>query len=235
MTRVLVAGVYLADRPTLVKDIVSALTAATQHSVTQRWIALWDGPVGPCLAPNTVISVQGPLTKFELLNRVLKDVDAFDWVIIADDDVVIREAWLDSYLDLVGCFDFALSQPAQTRNSFISHAIVAQAPGLLARRTRFVEIGPVFCIRRDAVPLLIPFEADVGMGWGLDFIWPMRLEQAGKRIGIVDAAPVAHSLRTPGQFYAYAEPHRLMARLLDRIPHLAPSEAFRVLEAYTDA
>lgn len=235
MARVLVAGVYLADLPTWVTDMVPALSAATQHRVTQRWIALWRGPVSTCSVPHTVLSVQGPVPKFDLLNRVLEDADAFDWVIIADDDVVISENWLDSYLALAGRFDFALSQPARTRDSFIDHQIVAQAPGLLARRTRFVEIGPVFCIRRDAVPLLVPFEADIGMGWGLDFIWPMRLEQAGMRLGIVDAAPVAHSLRKQVQSYAHTEPRGAMARLLDRVPHLARSEAFRVLEAYPDA
>jgi hypothetical protein len=234
MARVLVAGVYLADVPTWVMDIVAALSAATHHSVTQRWIALWRGPVATCSVPHTVLSVQGPAPKFELLNRVLKDADAFDWVIIADDDVVIAETWLDSYLTLADRFGFALSQPARTRDSFIDHQIVAQAPGLLARRTCFVEIGPVFCIRHDALPLLVPFE-DVGMGWGLDFIWPIRLEKSGMRIGIVDAAPVAHSLRKPVQFYDHGEAHRVSLRLLEQVPHLAQSEAFRVLESYPDA
>jgi len=235
MARVLVVGVYLADRPTWVTDIVSALSAATQHSGTQRWIALWQGTIGACLTPNTVLSVRGPLPKFELLNRVLKDVDAFDWVIIADDDVVIGQTWLDSYLDLVGRFDFALSQPARTRDSFTDHPIVAQAQGLLARRTRFVEIGPVFCIRRDAVPLLLPFEKDVGMGWGLDYVWPVRLEEADMRLGIVDAAPVAHSLRKQVQFYEYAKANQPMMRLLTRVPRLTRSEACQVLEADPDA
>jgi hypothetical protein len=235
MARVLVAGVYLADRPTWVADVVPALSAAIQHRVTQRWVALWRGPVGPCLVPHTVLAAQAPASKFELLNRVLEDADAFDWVIIADDDVVICENWLDSYLAIASRFNFALSQPARTRNSFIDHPIVAQAPGLLARRTRFVEIGPVFCMRRDAVPLLVPFEADAGMGWGLDFIWPMRLEKEGMRLGIVDAAPVAHSLRKQVQLYAHTQPHRTMSRLFNRVPHLARSEAFQVLEAYPDA
>src|SRR5882724_4722741 len=229
MARVLVAGVYLADLPTWVTDIVPALSAATQHIVTQRWIALWRGPANTVSVPHTVLSVGAPASKFDLLNRVLEDADGFDWVIIADDDVVIPENWLDPYLALADRFSFALSQPAQTRDSFAAHHIVVQAPGLLARRTRFVEIGPVFCIRRDAVPLLLPFEADVGMGWGLDLIWPMRLEQAGMRLGIVDAAPVAHSLRKQVQSYAHTEPRQVMLRLLERVPHLPRSEAFRVL------
>jgi len=235
MAKVLVAGVYLADVPTWVTDIVPTLSATTQHSVTQRWIALWRGPVGIRPVPDTVLSIQGPAPKFELLNQVLQDADAFDWVIVADDDVIIPASWLDSYLALVDRFDFALSQPARTRDSFIDHRIVAQAPGLLARRTRFVEIGPVFCIRRDALPLLVPFETDVGMGWGLDFIWPMRLEKSGMRIGIVDAAPVAHSLRKQVQLYEHSEAHQARLRLLDRVPHLSRSEAFRVLESYPDA
>jgi hypothetical protein len=235
MANVLVAGVYLADRPTWVTAIVPALSATTQHRVTQRWIALSRGPVGVFSVPQTVLSVCAPAPKFDLLNRVLEDADAFDWVIIADDDVVISENWLDCYLALAGRFDFALSQPARTGDSFIDHHIVAQAPGLLARRTRFVEIGPVFCIRRNAVPLLLPFEKDVGMGWGLDYVWPVRLEEADMRLGIVDAAPVAHSLRKQVQFYEYTGASQPMMRLLTRVPHLTRSEACRVLEAYPDA
>src|SRR5262245_9345393 len=123
MARVLVAGVYLADVPTWVADIVRALSAPTEHTVTQRWIALWRGPVGTCLVPDTVLSIQGPTPKFDLLNRVLQDADAFDWIIIADDDVVIPDKWLDFFLTLAGRFDFALSQPARTRDSFIDHHI----------------------------------------------------------------------------------------------------------------
>src|SRR5262245_62272256 len=108
MAKVLVAGVYLADVPTWVTDIVPALSATTQHSVTQRWIALWRGPAGTSCVPHTVLSVQGPAPKFDLLNRVLEDADAFDWVIIADDEVVISENWLDCYFTLAGRFGFAV-------------------------------------------------------------------------------------------------------------------------------
>lgn len=234
LPRVLIVGVYLADGPSWVEGVASSLARCRGHAVTQRWTALWSGPPGVPQLPQTVGSARMPAAKFDLLNRMLGDADAFDWVIVVDDDILVPEGWLDRFLDLAARFDFALSQPARTPDSYIDHPIVARAGGLLARRTRFVEIGPVFCIRRDALPLLVPFEAEAGMGWGLDFLWPVRLEAAGKRLGIVDGAPVAHALRPPAHHYAGALAARQMERLLGVTGHLSRAEAFTVLEAHAE-
>lgn len=141
--------------------------------------------------------VEGPRPKFALLNELLvaASLPDFDYVIVCDDDVLLPEAFLDRYLACVEQHDFALSQPARTHDSFTDHPFVERLDGLTARWTRFVEIGPVFCMRRDAVPLLVPFDETSPMGWGYDFVWPCILEEAGLRPGIVDATPVSHSLR----------------------------------------
>lgn len=238
MASVLVVGVYLADRTNLADQIARELTRSRTHSVTQRWTALWtagEQTARQIAVPHTVSSVSAPAPKFSLLNRMLEDADDFDWIIVADDDVELPDGWLDRYIDVANRYDLALSQPARTRDSYIDHHIVAQAPGLLARRTRFVEIGPVVCLRRDAIPHIIPFEDDVEMGWGLDFIWPVRIEAAGLRMGIIDACPVAHTLRAPVKYYDRTDTERRMQRLLSAVEHLSPAHAFTVLDAYADA
>ena len=48
-------------------------------------------------------------------------------------------------------------------------------------------------MRRDAAALLLPFDEACGMGWGLDLI--VKIEQAGLKMGIIDATPVTHALR----------------------------------------
>ena len=235
MARVLVVGIHLRDGREWATRVGAELLASRHHAVTLRWTGLQGDDDHPASVPHTVRTITAPAPKFALLNAMLHDAEQFDWVIVTDDDIVLPFGWLDRYLELVIAFDLALSQPARTRDSFIDHAIVAQAPGLLARRTRFVEIGPVFCLRHDVIPLVLPFEPEVGMGWGLDFIWPCRLEKAGLRLGIVDDAPVAHTLRKPAQHYGKDAAAALMQRLLRGAPHLSFSEAFTVLEAYAPA
>ena len=64
-------------------------------------------------------------------------------------------------------------------------------PGLTARRTRFVEIGPVTAIRADAFDALLPFP-DLQMGWGLDAYWSALAAEHGWKLGVIDAVPVRH-------------------------------------------
>ena len=177
--------------------------------------------------------VTEPTTKFALLDQLSEDALSYDWVMCCDDDIEMGPGFVDTLIGLSERHDFALSQPARTADSFIDHPIVQVLPGLAARRTRFVEIGPLTCIRRDAMPLLLPFGDECGMGWGLDFIWPVRLERAGLRLGIVDAAPVAHRIRRSGVCYDCSSAHQAMAWMLAQHPHLTVGEAFTVLEAFT--
>jgi hypothetical protein len=109
---------------------------------------------------------------------------------------------------------------------------VEELDGLSARWTRFVEIGPVFSMRRDAARLLLPFDEASPMGWGYDFIWPVILERAGLRLGIVDAVPVDHNLRAHGAHYDYDSSRETMAEFLVPRPHLSRHEAFTIVESY---
>ncbi len=93
-----------------------------------------------------------------------------DWLLIVDDDVILPRGFLDRFLALAEGFGFELAQPA---HAFASHAawdITRRRPGVLARRTRFVEIGPVTALSARAARELLPFP-DLQMGWGLDARW----------------------------------------------------------------
>jgi hypothetical protein len=232
MSRVLVVGIYLADQPHAAGRLLYELAGSGVHEVTQRWTALAPGGEGHCDLPCTVSIEVVPASKFALIDMTTEDAYNFDWVIICDDDIELPDEFLDDFLGLAERFDFALCQPARTADSYIDHGIVMQMPGLSARRTRFVEIGPLIAIRRDAVPLLLPFGVDCGMGWGLDFIWPGIIERAGLRMGIIDAVPVAHRMRKPVTGYDHEGASRAMFHLLAAHPHLPRDEAFTVLEAY---
>ena len=232
--RLLVLGIYFADERNAVDEIVSEIDRSRAWSVDQRWIAFGKAPQQGRVAAVTVDRLARAEPKFVILNRALAHVKLEDYafVMVCDDDVVLPAGFVDEYLGLVSEFDFALCQPARTHDSYIDHAFVEQLDGLAARWTRFVEIGPLFSMRRDALALLVPFDEQSPMGWGYDFVWPHRLESAGLRLGIIDRVPVAHSIRKPVAHYEHAAADEQMKRYLSARPHLPRDEAFFIVEAY---
>jgi len=156
--------------------------------------------------------------------------DAADWLLIVDDDVVLPPGFLDTFLFVAERCGFALAQPA---HAFASHAawpVTRRRPGLLARRTRFVEIGPVTAIRSAAFPALLPFP-DLAMGWGLDAHWSAVAAGAGHALGIVDATPIRH-LRPIAATYPRAAAEEEAARFLANRPYVTRTEAAETLAAW---
>lgn len=231
---VLVLGIYLANKPNTAAHLVQRFAAASDHSVTQAWVALNGDPADAGLAAVTVERLDGFVPKFCIMNRLLARLDwrCYDYLLFADDDIVVAHGFLDAYLALQAEFDLALAQPARTRNSYADRKFCRQQPGLRGRRTRYVEIGPVFSVRRDFAPAILPFDETSGMGWGYDFVWPVQAEEAGLAIGIVDATPVDHSLRDQASCYSSHEASLAMRDYLDRHRHLGKQQAFTVTAQY---
>jgi GT2 family glycosyltransferase len=122
-----------------------------------------------------------------------------DWLLIVDDDVVLPHGFLDRFLLLAERFGFELAQPA---HAFASHAawdVTRRRPGVLAHRTRFVEIGPVTALSARAAKALLPFP-DLRMGWGLDARWSAIAAEQGWPIGVIDATPVRHLRPVAGDY-----------------------------------
>lgn len=232
--RVLVLGIYLADQEHATPHIVGELGRSLEWDVEQRWIALGRGPVCPAVDAVTVDRLDSPVPKFTVLNRLLAAAapGPYAFVVFCDDDILLPPGFVDSYLGLVCRHDFALCQPARTHDSYIDHPFVEQLDGITARRTRFVEIGPLFSVRHDAVPLLTPFDESSPMGWGYDLAWPCVLEASRLKQGIVDAVPVTHAMRKPVARYDYESANRQMREYLARRQHLSSDEAFFIVEVY---
>ncbi|MEA2397108.1 MAG: hypothetical protein QOK25_664 [Thermoleophilaceae bacterium] len=165
--------------------------AGTRHSLR---VALGSmGEPDPALADRTLASgLRGG--KFENLNQVLSAAaggPVADWTLVVDDDVTLPRRFLDRFLAVCERLDLSLAQPAQTLASFAAWPVTRRRAGVLARETRFVEIGPVTCFRRDAASELTPF-APLRYGWGLDLHWAALAAERGWRLGIVDALPARH-------------------------------------------
>jgi hypothetical protein len=232
--RVLIVGVCLSDEVNTAVSIVEELAASRQWRVEQRWAAIGRSAVPAPLARYVSRQLGERKPKFAVLNELVSGVRLSDYrfVVVCDDDIVLPPGFLDAYLSLVTRFDFAISQPARTHDSFIDHAFVEQLDGVDARRTRFVEIGPVFCLRADAFPVVMPFDEASPMGWGYDLAWPCLAAAAGLYMGVVDATPVAHNIRRPLTHYARPDVEAQMQAYLASRPHLEPEEAFVILESY---
>ena len=232
--RVLVAGIYLTDRENTAAATIAELTRSQEWSVTHRWAALGQQPPPNDLARVTAEHIQTAMPKFVLLNHLLTGVNPGDYrfVIFADDDIDLPSGFLDDYLRLVNRYDFALSQPARTHDSFIDHRFVERLDGIDARWTNFVEIGPLVTMRHDAASILLPFDEMSPMGWGYDFTWPRTMQDAGLRLGIVDATPVRHSLRKPVTGYSWDTANDQQQKYMASRPHLSKLDAFRILESY---
>lgn len=232
--RVLVLGIYLADRHNLVRHIVQTLGETMRYRVTQRWAALNGDAPAAHVAAVTCLKVDRPTPKFQLLNTLVDglDLSAYRYILLFDDDIILPDDFLANFISRQESYDFALAQPARTHDSYIDHRIVEQVDEVDARRTRFVEIGPVVSIRYDAVSHLMPFDTECGMGWGLDFVWPVIIEASGLKMGIIDATPIRHALRPPAVAYSLKGAEDEMKHFLKNRSHLEPEQAMVVLESF---
>jgi len=220
-----VVGIYREAEP--IRSAIAQLRAS-RHDLTVNVGAMGDIPAGMASDTGAAHLTAG---KFQNLNVLVRDLPAVDWLVIIDDDVVLPVGFLDLAIEVCERLDFALAQPAQTRFSNANWMVAKRRLLSVARRTRFVEIGPVTLIRSDAARVLLPFPADLRWGWGLDFQWAHLMEHAGLRMGVIDAAAVVHASRKVASTYSWdaaQEEGREYLRGVDHLPNdVAKSRGLR--------
>jgi predicted O-methyltransferase YrrM len=156
----------------------------------------------------------GPLGKFQALNRLLAHARGADLILFIDDDVHLPPGFLPNYVALVSRLGVALAQPALTADSHHSHGVTVAQKGCWARRTDFVESGPVVSMRRDFLDMVAPFPESNPMGWGLDIHWSARARERGLGLAVLDAYPVTHTHRPVGDRYDTGAAGEIMTRFL---------------------
>jgi hypothetical protein len=231
---ILVLGVYLTGKENYAPRILAELQKSRDWAVDQRWVALGKAAPDHDLQALTAWHQKKPAPKFVLLNRLLADINlaAYEYLLVVDDDIMLPEGFVDDYLSLVSRYNLAVAQPARTHDSYIDHPFVERLDGIAARRTRFVEIGPLFSLHRSAFKAFLPFDEGSPMGWGYDFVWPCVALDRGLHMGVVDAVAVAHNLRPPVMHYDYNAANAAMGRFLAQRPHLSKKDAFFIVESY---
>lgn len=231
---VLVVGVYLRDTPNRAPQIAAGL-GSRRHSVTQAWASVGSGDHGvAAMTAMTRFTLAEPTNKFTIVNRLLAmhDLRDFSYVIVTDDDIELPTSFVDRFIGLQRLYDFALAQPARSLQSNIDHPVTLESHVRMARQTRFVEIGPLFSVAASAFPYLLPFDERCYMGWGLDHVWPLTLEQAGLKMGIVDRTPVHHRFRPVAATYSDQTARERMAQYLEGRATLRAKDRARVVRSY---
>jgi len=144
--------------------------------------------------------------KFENLNLLLADhdLDAWDWLVVADDDVCLPADFLDGLLFVAERFDLALAQPAHRHASHAAWQVTRRRGLSVMHETAFVEIGPVTAFHRRTFDALLPFPA-LRMGWGLDLHWGALAREHGWRLGVIDALPIGHVHAAAASAYSREE------------------------------
>lgn len=167
-------------------------------SATGGRVALWAlDAVHPQLAPFT--AGVGPGSRFDLLNQLLPHVDprGDDWVAVADDDVAFSRGTISDAVRASRAAGLDLSQPSHERRSHMSWNVVRHRVGVLVRRNRYIEQGPVFFVGPRARDAVFPFPTGLGMGWGVEAIWGAhRMFDSG----IVDAVLIRHLAPVGGSY-----------------------------------
>ena len=229
--KVLILGVYLADRRNFSAHLIERFTESSVLQVTQKWAALKGQPSSPLVAKYTKVISENLVPKFQLLNQLLsgEDLGQYDFIIISDDDIVVPKGFLEGYIAAQLKVDFALCQPARADHSFFDHRLMLREKAYFARETRFVEIGPVFSMNKRAAALIMPFDEYSPMGYGYDFHWPVVMAKAGLKIGVIDAVSVDHSYRPQASGYSVTNNQSVMAAYLKKHPHLTYEEAMQVV------
>jgi hypothetical protein len=171
--------------------------------------------------------------KFENVNRLLAEHPAagHDWLVVIDDDVVLPRGFLDAFVFLAERFDLALAQPAHRWHSHAAWRVTRRHAGVLARQTRFVEIGPVCALRATTFDTLLPFPP-LRFGWGLDLHWSAVAHARGWREGVIDATPVRHGLRRIASSYDRNDAVAETRRFLADHPYTPAAEAQRTLATH---
>lgn len=178
-------------------------------------------------------AVAGRRGKFENLNALLErqPPQGYDWLLVVDDDVALPGGFLDSFILLAERFELKLAQPAHRYRSHAAWRVTRRRPASLVRETAFVEIGPVTAFHSTTFGTLLPFPP-LRVGWGLDAHWSAVARQRGWKLGIVDATPVRHGLRTIAAAYDRQDAIDEAREFLAGRPYTPADEARRTIATH---
>ncbi len=174
-----------------------AVIAQLVEEVPDKRVALWALDESHPQLQHLTVGVGGG-NRFVLLNRLTAWLSLPDdsWVVVADDDVRFLRGSLPETVLVADAAGFDIAAPSNARWSFVNWDVCRHRVGAIARRTTFVDQGPLLVISAAARSRVLPFREDIGMGWGVEATW----RSAGLSLGVVDATTMLH-IRPAGGSY----------------------------------
>jgi hypothetical protein len=129
---------------------------------------------------------------YATLEWVGDSIDCYEYIWLPDDDIDTDAATVNRLFDEMHRYGLAVGQPSLTADSYFTHFLFINCPGLALRFTNYVEIM-VPCLSLPLLKAVRHHFCDTMSGFGLDYIW-CRLKEAGRfRSGIIDSISVKHT------------------------------------------
>lgn len=154
---------------------------------------------------DALICIKQAGQKFHLIKTFIKDhfdlVSKYEYVWLPDDDISISVDNLNLMFHTAKQYNLYICQPSViSSNGKIEHDITRPRKGAKLRFTNFVEVMmPLFDV---AILLSLYDEFDLSeSGWGLDALWPYRLNYPRNRLAVIDEISALHT-KPGGSDYA---------------------------------
>lgn len=201
------------------------LTAASKpwHLIANFYDDSYNQPIDA-----DMVMAQNRGTKFAAVYRLLENhpafFDAYDYVVLLDDDLLITEEGLTRLFRLADTLSLQLAQPAVAPGSAHTWPVLLRRDDTLGRYVSAVEIMMPL-ISREALALGRHLFARSISGWGLDFALGDLVSRAfgPRRIAVIDAVSAMHAKAidvTQGAYYRMLRGHGISPLVEERLMNL---------------
>lgn len=135
--------------------------------------------------------------KFPLINNFINNnkefITQFDFIWLPDDDLSISTENLNELFDIANEYQLSICQPSVVAlDNNVVYNITRPQHGVKLKYTKFVEVmAPMFS--KDVLMMLYDDFILSESGWGLDFLWPHKLNYPQNKIAIIDKITVIHT------------------------------------------
>lgn len=218
----------IADRKNLVIIRAGEKTlhrAWLENAANRNWdlIVSWYGSTEyEPVADERVMVIKGG--KWDGLYKTITAIpdllDQYDYFWLPDDDIATDCDTINRVFDLMRQHGLSVGQPSLSWNSYFTHFVTLNVPGLHLRYTNMVEVM-VPCLNVKTLRQILPLFAETMTGFGLDWVWTRLDEKPERKAAIFDCITVHHT-RPVGVFLngiaraSGHDPELEMKRLADR-------------------
>lgn len=114
-----------------------------------------------------------------------------EYYFFPDDDITLGLQEVEALFEQMKALGAEVGQPSLSHDSYFSHLITLHHPGLIWRKTNFVEVM-VPCLSSLLLRKVLPIFETTESGFGLDYVWCMYKDSFDKAY-IFDSIQVCHT------------------------------------------